>query len=70
VIRVERHPYGARLYLAGVRCHHGSGVGALAVLALALRHRRLALALASYAATDWRDFPFRDSDNHRPRGAA
>ncbi len=66
-IRIDRHPYGPRLYLAGRRCHHGVGGAALALAALALRRPRLAAALALYAATDARDFPFSDTDNHAPR---
>lgn len=63
-MRVERHPNGPRLYVGGVRIHHGSaGIGA-GVALLALRRPWIAAAALIVAAHDWRDFPFRDSDNH------
>lgn len=63
MIRVRNHPRGPRLYLAGRRMHHGPAFG-LAALFTWKRYRALAIACAAYAATDWRDFPFRDCDNH------
>jgi hypothetical protein len=63
-LRVQRHTRGPRVYLAGRRVHHGLAFGLAALLALTRRHRRLALALGAWAATDWRDIPFRDRDNH------
>lgn len=65
LIQVQRHPHGPRVYAAGVRVHHGPAGLAVAVL---VRRRRVLAALAlAWAATDWRDFPFRDIDNHRPK---
>lgn len=62
LIRIHRHERGPRLYIAGCRIHHGSGF--LVAAALNWRRPRLALACVAAAAHDWRDFPFRDCDNH------
>lgn len=64
MIRVNRHPRGPRLYIVGRRCHHGVSGAILAATALGFRRKRLAVALAVWAATDWRDFPFTDNCNH------
>lgn len=70
MIRVERHPWGARVYVVSYRLHHGlAGSVAAALLALAGR-RKWAIAAALLAAHDYRDFPFRDTDNHEPRNHA
>lgn len=64
MLRIYRHPSGPRVYLLGARVHHGAaGIGAAAALA-ALGRPALALAALAIAAHDWRDFPFRDCDNH------
>lgn len=63
-IRIDHHPNGPRLYVAGRRVHHGLAGGLAALALLRTNHRRLALGVAAFAATDWRDFPFRDCDNH------
>ena len=63
-LNIDHHPHGPRLYVAGRRVHHGLAGGIAALALLSTNHRRLALGLAAYAATDWRDFPFRDCDNH------
>lgn len=68
LLRIDRHPHGPRLYLGGRRCHHGAAGAIAALAALAIHRPRLAACLAAWAATDWRDFPFRDCDNHAPRG--
>lgn len=72
MIRVVRHAHGPRLYLVGRRVHHGSaGLLAAAVSYRLRRHRAARVALLvglSAAAHDARDFPFRDIDNHEPRG--
>jgi hypothetical protein len=65
---VVRHPYGPRVYLAGWRIHHGSFGLALALTAVAVHRRRVALIGLALIAHDARDFPFRDRDNHAPRG--
>lgn len=62
VIRVHNHERGPRVYIVGRRLHHGPAFGLAA--ALAWRWRPLAVAFATVAVTDWRDFPFRDCDNH------
>lgn len=67
MLRIHRHPCGPRLYVAGVRVHHGAaGIGAAAALA-AIGRPALAAVSLIVAAHDWRDFPFRDSDNHETR---
>lgn len=64
ILSISHHPHGPRLYVAGRRVHHGLAGGIAALALLSTHHRSLALATAAYAATDWRDFPFRDCDNH------
>jgi hypothetical protein len=64
MIRIERHSHGRRLYVAGRRWHHFWTGAILTGLALAVKRRKLALAAAIYAASDVRDFPWRDCDNH------
>lgn len=63
-VRIHRHERGPRVYLAGRRVHHGPAYGLAAIFCWSRRWRLLAAALAGIAATDWRDFPFRDCDNH------
>lgn len=67
VVRVDRHPYGPRVYLAGRRIHHGSAGLVLAVALRAARRRKLSYLALLAVAHDARDFPFRDCDNHNPR---
>lgn len=64
MIRVDAHPRGRRLYVLGRRLHHGPLGFALAAAFTIARRPRLALAATIYAATDARDFPWRDCDNH------
>jgi hypothetical protein len=66
---VVRHPHGPRVYLAGRRIHHGSVGLALAAAAVAVHRPRVALIGLALVAHDARDFPFRDRDNHPPRGS-
>lgn len=61
---VVRHPDGPRVYVAGVRIHHGSAGCALALAALARRDLLLAAAGIALVADDLADFPWRDCDNH------
>lgn len=62
MLRIIKHSHGPRLYVAGLRLHHGP---AFAAIAVGLRHhRKLSLIAAGVALTDARDFPFRDCDNH------
>jgi hypothetical protein len=63
-VRIRRHERGPRVYVAGQRLHHGPAFGMAALLCWRHRWRVLAAAFAGIAATDWRDFPFRDQDNH------
>lgn len=64
MIRLAAHPSGPRVYVVGRRVHHGPAFGLAAAVCWIARLRILAAALAGIAATDWRDFPFRDCDNH------
>jgi hypothetical protein len=69
MIRLAPHPHGPRLYVGpqrrrGFRVHHGPLAATLAATAWRLRRRRIAAVCIVWAATDWRDFPFRDCDNH------
>lgn len=64
MIRIHKHPLGPRLYVGGLRVHHGPAFGLAAGVAWMSRHRGLAMACAAWAATDWRDFPFTDTCNH------
>lgn len=66
MIRVERHPWGRRLYVAGRRVHHGPLYALLAAASYRRSHRAGWIFLL-VSLTDARDFPFRDTDNHRPR---
>jgi hypothetical protein len=66
-IELRAHPHGARLYVAGRRLHHGPLGAILAAGAWIARRPAIAAILLLYAATDARDFPFRDTDNHAPR---
>jgi hypothetical protein len=63
-IRVDRHPCGPRVYAAGFRVHHGT-TGLAAIVSYPI-HRRRAILLGGLLALahDFRDFPFRDCDNH------
>lgn len=64
MIQINRHPRGARLYILGCRMHHGLLGGALAVSLTLAKKRKLAIAASVWAITDYRDFPFRNCDNH------
>ncbi|HSE45862.1 MAG TPA: hypothetical protein VLA89_11115 [Gemmatimonadales bacterium] len=69
IVRITSTTSGPRLYVIGRRVHHGAvGVGLLAAAPL-LRGRARAMAAASGLALlayrhEYRDFPFRDCDNH------
>lgn len=63
-LSIDHHPHGPRLYVMGRRVHHGLAGGIAALALLGTGHHRGALAAGAWAATDWRDFPFRDCDNH------
>jgi hypothetical protein len=67
VTGVVRHPFGPRLYIAGLRVHHGSAGCALGIVALAAGDPWLGLVAAALVVHDARDFPWRDRDNHSPR---
>jgi hypothetical protein len=64
------HPSGPRLYVRGVRVHHGSAGCALALAGVARREPLVALAGLAMVIDDLADFPWRDCDNHQPRRAA
>lgn len=64
MIRIDRHPNGPRVYLAGLRVHHGSAGLLLGVIATLTGHRRLAAGVTTLVVHDAADFPWRDRDNH------
>jgi len=68
VTGVVRHPSGPRVYIAGLRVHHGSAGCALGLAALIARSPWLAGAALALVLHDARDFPWRECDNHEPRG--
>lgn len=57
-LSVVRAPGSCRVYIAGLRCHHGLTGLALAVLGLALANRRLFLVGCLAVAHDWKDRPW------------
>lgn len=64
MIDIRRNPHGPRLYVGGRRVHHGVLGTVLALGALVAKRRRVAAVFIVYAASDYKDFPFRDIDNH------
>ena len=66
---VVRHPWGPRLYVGGIRVHHGSAGCALGIAALVARSPWLTLLALALVLHDACDFPWRESDNHAPRGS-
>jgi hypothetical protein len=64
MLRIVHHPHGPRLYICGLRCHHGISGSMLALAAFAAHQRRVAAVCVIWAASDWRDFPFTDKCNH------
>lgn len=62
-IRVTREPTGPRVYVAGVRVHHGATGAILVAVGARARYRPAVLLGCLLLAHDWRDFPFRDCDN-------
>lgn len=61
-VRISTRP--PRVYVAGLRIHHGL-TGLLLILAGLLSRRRGAFVLgALLAAEDWRDWPFSMFDGH------
>jgi hypothetical protein len=64
VTGIVRHPWGPRVYLVGLRVHHGSAGCALALVGLARRRLWVAAIAAAMIVHDAGDFPWRDADNH------
>ena len=64
---IVRDPWGPRLYVAGLRVHHGSAGCALALAGLARRDLKAVVIAAAMVVHDARDFPWRDRDNHGPQ---
>jgi hypothetical protein len=63
-VAITRHPNGPRVYVGGLRLHHGTaGIVAIAAYPLT-RNRALLLAGIAALAHDFRDFPFTDNHNH------
>lgn len=63
---IVRHRCGPRVYVAGMRIHHGSAGCALALVGLARRDLVLTAAGMAMVVDDLSDFPWRDCDNHTP----
>ena len=61
---VIHHPRGPRVYVAGLRIHHGSAGLAVAAAGIVVGNPILMIAGAIAVAHDWRDCPWRDCDNH------
>lgn len=61
---IVRHPRGPRVYVVGLRIHHGSAGCALALVGVARHQLWLAAIAAAMILHDAGDFPWRDSDNH------
>lgn len=64
MVAIKRHPRGPRLYVLKRRIHHFWLGSAVCGAGLLTHHRKVAMVGALYAATDIRDFPWRDCDNH------
>lgn len=62
-VELIAHPRGPRLYLGGLRVHHGSAALVAALILAASNHRLWAAAALGICAHDARDFPWRDRDN-------
>lgn len=65
---VVRHPNGPRVYVAGLRVHHGSAGCALALIGLTRRNLVLTAIATAMVVDDLSDFPWRDCNNHVPKG--
>lgn len=70
-VRIIRHERGPRVYVIGLRCHHGATGAAALALGAALRGhapRALTRGAAAVGALllwhDRADFPFTDKCNH------
>ncbi|MQA76494.1 MAG: hypothetical protein GEU88_19590 [Solirubrobacterales bacterium] len=61
---IVHHPWGPRLYLAGLRVHHGSAGCALALAGLKRHAPLLTVAGLVMVLDDLADFPWRDCDSH------
>lgn len=61
---VVRHPWGPRVYVGGLRVHHGSAGLALAFLAVLAKRPGLAAIGVAGVVHDRADFPWRDENNH------
>lgn len=63
IVEVRANPRGARCYVAGRRVHH-AWVAVVGAICIARGRRAFGTVLVLYGASDWKDFPFRDCDNH------
>lgn len=66
-VHYVQHPAGRRCYVFGRRLHHGLAGLIVCGAGLATRKRVIVALGAVLVADDWRDFPFRDCDNHNRR---
>ena len=58
-MRIEHHPNGPRLYVHGLRLHHGLTGSVLLLAGVAGHLRTVTLAGALLVADDLHDFPWR-----------
>ncbi len=67
MLRLDRNPHGPRLYLCGLRVHHGLSGLVLAAIGACVHSRALVAVGTLALADDWRDFPFPLRDPVTPR---
>lgn len=58
LISVAYRPGSCRLYVAGLRCHHGLSGLAIALIGVLTRNRALFLVGCLAVAHDWKDYPW------------
>jgi hypothetical protein len=58
IVTVARKPGSVKVYVAGLRLHHGITGIVVAGAGLALRRRRMFLLGCAITAHDWRDWPW------------
>ena len=61
---IVRHPCGPRVYVGGLRIHHGLAGCGLAAVGIARRYALLSAVGIALVLHDRADFPWRDCDNH------
>lgn len=59
MLRIEHHPNGPRVYVLGLRLHHGLTAAVVVVGALATHHHAIAALAGVAMIEDLHDFPWR-----------